>query len=104
MIGVRVRLTFPEELVREPIMARMIRELGVVPNIRRATSTRAVDGSSASWTEKEAPSSTRSNGSGRSVCRWTCSVTSSRAETGRDGLRVDRRAMGGLRRLIAGRR
>ena len=36
MIAVRVRLTFPEELVREPIIARMIRELGVVPNIRRA--------------------------------------------------------------------
>ena len=36
MIGVRVKLTFPEELVREPIIARMIRELDIVPNIRRA--------------------------------------------------------------------
>ena len=36
MIGVRVRLTFPEELVREPIIARMVKELDVVPNIRRA--------------------------------------------------------------------
>jgi L-aspartate semialdehyde sulfurtransferase ferredoxin len=36
VIGVRVKLTFPEELVREPIIARMIRELDVVPNIRRA--------------------------------------------------------------------
>jgi ABC-type methionine transport system ATPase subunit len=36
VIGVRVRLTFPEELVREPIIARMVLELGVVPNIRRA--------------------------------------------------------------------
>ncbi|HEV3281537.1 MAG TPA: NIL domain-containing protein [Acidimicrobiales bacterium] len=36
MIGVRVKLTFPEELVREPIMARLVQELGVVPNIRRA--------------------------------------------------------------------
>jgi ABC-type methionine transport system ATPase subunit len=36
MIGVRVRLTFPEELVREPIMARLVQELAVVPNIRRA--------------------------------------------------------------------
>ena len=36
MIGVRVKLTFPEELVREPIIARMVQELGVVPNIRRA--------------------------------------------------------------------
>ncbi len=36
MIGVRVKLTFPEELVREPILARMTREFEVVPNIRRA--------------------------------------------------------------------
>lgn len=36
MIGVRVKLTFPEELIREPIIARMVRELDVVPNIRRA--------------------------------------------------------------------
>ena len=36
MIGVRVKLTFPEELVREPIIARMVTELGIVPNIRRA--------------------------------------------------------------------
>ena len=36
MIGVRVRLTFPEELVREPIIARMTEEFAVVPNIRKA--------------------------------------------------------------------
>ena len=36
MIGVRVRLTFPEELVREPVIARMASEFAVVPNIRRA--------------------------------------------------------------------
>ncbi len=36
MIGVRVKLTFPEELVRQPLIARMVTELGVVPNIRRA--------------------------------------------------------------------
>jgi ABC-type methionine transport system ATPase subunit len=36
VIGVRVKLTFPEELVREPIIARMVKELDVVPNIRRA--------------------------------------------------------------------
>ena len=36
MIRVRVRLTFPEELVREPIIARMVKQLDVVPNIRRA--------------------------------------------------------------------
>jgi ABC-type methionine transport system ATPase subunit len=33
---IRVRLTFPGELVREPIIARMVKELAVVPNIRRA--------------------------------------------------------------------
>jgi len=36
MIGVRVKLTFPNELVREPIIARMTREFDIVPNIRRA--------------------------------------------------------------------
>ena len=36
VIGVRVQLTFPEELVREPIIARMTDEFAVVPNIRRA--------------------------------------------------------------------
>jgi L-aspartate semialdehyde sulfurtransferase ferredoxin len=36
VIGVRVKLTFPEELVREPIIARMVKELDIVPNIRRA--------------------------------------------------------------------
>ena len=36
MIGVRVKLTFPEELVREPVIARMTAEFAVVPNIRRA--------------------------------------------------------------------
>ncbi len=36
MIGVRVRLTFPEELVREPVIARMSAAFDVVPNIRKA--------------------------------------------------------------------
>ena len=36
MIGVRVKLTFPEELVREPVIARMTAEFAVVPNIRKA--------------------------------------------------------------------
>jgi L-aspartate semialdehyde sulfurtransferase ferredoxin len=36
MIGVRVKLTFPEALVREPIIARMIHEFDIIPNIRRA--------------------------------------------------------------------
>jgi ABC-type methionine transport system ATPase subunit len=36
MIQVRVKLTFPEDLVRVPILARMVREFDVEPNIRRA--------------------------------------------------------------------
>jgi ABC-type methionine transport system ATPase subunit len=32
----RVKLTYPENLIREPIIARMVREFGVMPNIRRA--------------------------------------------------------------------
>jgi L-aspartate semialdehyde sulfurtransferase ferredoxin len=36
VIDVRVRLTFPEDLVREPIISRLAREHGVEPNIRRA--------------------------------------------------------------------
>jgi ABC-type methionine transport system ATPase subunit len=36
MIDVRVKLTFPEELVRQPFIARLAREHGVEPNIRRA--------------------------------------------------------------------
>jgi ABC-type methionine transport system ATPase subunit len=36
VIEVRVKLTFPEELVRQPIIARLVREHQVEPNIRRA--------------------------------------------------------------------
>lgn len=36
MIDVRVKLTFPEDLVRQPFMARLVREHDVEPNIRRA--------------------------------------------------------------------
>lgn len=36
MIQVRVKLTFPESLVRTPVLARMVREFDVEPNIRRA--------------------------------------------------------------------
>ena len=32
----RVKLTFPENLVRQPIIARLAREFDVMPNIRRA--------------------------------------------------------------------
>ena len=36
MTHVRVKLTFPEHLIRQPIIARLVREFDVVPNIRRA--------------------------------------------------------------------
>jgi ABC-type methionine transport system ATPase subunit len=36
VIGVRVRLTFPESLVRVPVLAQMVRRFDVEPNIRRA--------------------------------------------------------------------
>jgi ABC-type methionine transport system ATPase subunit len=36
MREVRVRLTFPEDLIREPILGRLVRQFGVLPNIRRA--------------------------------------------------------------------
>jgi L-aspartate semialdehyde sulfurtransferase ferredoxin len=36
VIDVRVKLTFPEDLVRQPFMARMARDHDVEPNIRRA--------------------------------------------------------------------
>lgn len=36
VIEVRTRLTFPEALVREPIVAQLVSEHAVVPNIRRA--------------------------------------------------------------------
>lgn len=32
----RVKLTFPEDLIRQPVIARMVREFDVLPNIRRA--------------------------------------------------------------------
>jgi ABC-type methionine transport system ATPase subunit len=36
MRAVRVKLTFPEELIKEPIIGRMVRSFDVLPNIRRA--------------------------------------------------------------------
>jgi len=36
VIEVRVKLTFPEDLVRLPFMARLVRDHGIEPNIRRA--------------------------------------------------------------------
>ncbi|MGH9082281.1 MAG: NIL domain-containing protein [Acidimicrobiales bacterium] len=35
-ISVRVKLTFPEDLVRTPVLARLVRRYDVEPNIRRA--------------------------------------------------------------------
>ena len=36
MTNVRVKLTFPEHLIKQPVIARMVREFDVMPNIRRA--------------------------------------------------------------------
>ncbi len=36
MTRARVRLTFPSELVREPVVAQLVRRFDVTPNIRRA--------------------------------------------------------------------
>jgi len=35
-IVVRVKLTFPESLVRTPVLAQVVKRFGVEPNIRRA--------------------------------------------------------------------
>lgn len=35
-VSVRVKLTFPEELVRLPLLARLVRRFDVEPNVRRA--------------------------------------------------------------------
>lgn len=35
--GARVKLTFPEHLITQPILARMVKEMDVLPNIRRAS-------------------------------------------------------------------
>ena len=36
MANVRVKLTFPEELIKEPLLGRLDRKFDVLPNIRRA--------------------------------------------------------------------
>jgi ABC-type methionine transport system ATPase subunit len=33
----RVKLTFPEHLIRQPIIGRMVKEFDVMPNVRRAS-------------------------------------------------------------------
>ncbi|ACI20654.1 MULTISPECIES: NIL domain-containing protein [Thermodesulfovibrio] len=35
----RVRLTFPQELIKEPVLFRMAKKYDVMPNIRRARVT-----------------------------------------------------------------
>jgi ABC-type methionine transport system ATPase subunit len=32
----RVRMTFPEHLIKQPVIARLVREFDVMPNIRQA--------------------------------------------------------------------
>ena len=36
MNAVRLKLTFPEHLIRQPVIALLVREFDVMPNIRRA--------------------------------------------------------------------
>lgn len=36
MAHTRVKLTFPEHLIKEPVIGRMVKEFDVLPNIRRA--------------------------------------------------------------------
>lgn len=38
----RVRLTFPQHLIKEPVIFRMAKEYDVMPNIRRARVTETV--------------------------------------------------------------
>jgi ABC-type methionine transport system ATPase subunit len=34
--SLRVKLTFPEHLIKQPLLGRLVREFDVLPNIRRA--------------------------------------------------------------------
>ncbi|MDQ4134030.1 MAG: NIL domain-containing protein [Actinomycetota bacterium] len=36
MANVRVRLTYPEPLIKEPLLGRVVQRFDVLPNIRRA--------------------------------------------------------------------
>ena len=35
-VAVRVKLTFPESLVRQPVVAMLVKDFDVIPDIRRA--------------------------------------------------------------------
>jgi len=39
VISIRVKLTFPEALVRRPMIATLVKEYDVIPDIRRAEVT-----------------------------------------------------------------
>jgi ABC-type methionine transport system ATPase subunit len=39
VIGARVRLTFPADLIRTPVIGEVVRRFDVMPNIRRADVT-----------------------------------------------------------------
>ncbi|HEX3394927.1 MAG TPA: NIL domain-containing protein [Acidimicrobiales bacterium] len=36
MANVRIKLTFPEQLIKQPLLGRLDRQFDVLPNIRRA--------------------------------------------------------------------
>ena len=36
MNSARVKMTFPEHLIKQPVIARLVREFDVMPNIRQA--------------------------------------------------------------------
>jgi hypothetical protein len=38
-VGIRVKLSFPESLVRQPVVARLVKDFDVIPDIRRADIT-----------------------------------------------------------------
>ena len=42
MAKTQVTLTFPQQLIKEPVIYMMVKECGVVPNIRRAKITESV--------------------------------------------------------------
>jgi len=80
MITVRVKLTFPESLVRTPVLARMVREFDVEPNIRRANVEEHSGGSFASWWATPATSTRPRRGYAPRGSGSTCSATCSKAE------------------------
>jgi len=42
MMKMRVRLTFPQDLIKEPVIFTMAKQFSVMPNIRRARVTETV--------------------------------------------------------------